>query len=79
MSTDENTPDRFAVAVQLALRDELRKIAEEEIEAAQERVKERIRAKLGELALRCFGAYNIAFNRDELVITVRTDIPGAVQ
>jgi hypothetical protein len=68
------SPDRFAAAVLAALRKEIAEVAEEEITAANERVRERVHAKLGEIACKLFGTYNVAMMRDELVISVRSDL-----
>ena len=53
MST-QKSPDRFAEAVMHALRTEIAKAAEEEIAAANERVNQRVRMKIAEIATSIF-------------------------
>jgi hypothetical protein len=69
--TDENF---FLMAAQEAVRKRVIEIQNEEIEAANKRVAERVRAEVDRLALQVVAKFDLYRNGTDLVIRVRKDI-----
>lgn len=66
-----NTPGAFERAIEIALKSEVSRIAEEEISAAQERIAKRIRSSMDSLALSILSEYRIWANDHSITIEVR--------
>lgn len=66
-----HTKDSFEVAILQAMRAEVERIVDEEAAAAGERVMQRVRGQVAQLATVVLNQYNISRQRDELVITVK--------
>lgn len=73
----EYTTDALVTAIQRHVRSEMDKVVAEEAERASERVRNRLAEMAPQMAMALLKHYDIARDRNEIVIRVRDDIqPG---
>lgn len=72
MATVEKTDHNFiTVAIEMALKERIRDIADEEIKAAKERIDRRVKDEVDRIALRAMAEYDISMRGETLTISVR--------
>ena len=79
MSVSALAPERFADAVLSALRAEIERVADEEIDAAHKRIGERVRERVGSIAASVFTHYDLMMDRGDLLIRVRNETKATGQ
>lgn len=70
---NEMSKERFERTVTAAIQSEVAAVAEEEIAEAQKRVAERVRERIGAIAISLCSNVNIARMSHEIVVTIRDE------